>query len=397
MLLETRTILAGLMVSALLVGATTIMTGCQEDRSSSASEPNLCMGCAALTGEEVPVEESTPCGECSESFVCHAGMDTPLCVPIADCEADDTCQPNCGDGVVNEFEQCDDGGNEDGDGCDSVCYCEGNLVPDADGNCVEEPEPVCNNDGVCGEGETCGNCEADCDECPVCEPSCADALACGDDGCGGSCGDCADGFSCSGNVNGVCEEDLCVPSCADALACGDNGCGESCGTCADGFSCSGDVNGVCEENPPVVAEVCDNNADDDGDGDVDANDSDCDNAVVANLNLWCHDGCSVKARSDNPLAVPLEMDWNLNPGFVLPVTVDGDDGCVRVWVNTQGHIKLQTGQAWNRFLYCIGPNVGYPNVADPVGCVEQVVSESTFLPGTTVQVHICGAPNGYMP
>jgi hypothetical protein len=58
--------------------------------------------------------------------------------------------------------------------------------------------------------------------------------ACGDDGCGGSCG------TCSGKTPyctlGQCVA-ACTPSC-DGLACGDNGCGGSCGKCKDGTTCS---------------------------------------------------------------------------------------------------------------------------------------------------------------
>ncbi|MBW2703458.1 MAG: hypothetical protein JRF33_21785 [Deltaproteobacteria bacterium] len=71
----------------------------------------------------------------------------------------------------------------------------------------------------------------------VCEANC-EGLACGDDGCGGSCGDCQTGYSCQ---EGICIEDSCTPDC-DGKDCGDDGCGGSCGDCQTGFSCQ---NGVC--------------------------------------------------------------------------------------------------------------------------------------------------------
>jgi cysteine-rich repeat protein len=52
--------------------------------------------------------------------------------------------PYCGDGNVDEGEQCDDGNTYDGDGCSSTC-------------CVEEtppPPPVC-GDGNLDDGEAC--------------------------------------------------------------------------------------------------------------------------------------------------------------------------------------------------------------------------------------------------
>ena len=62
-----------------------------------------------------------------------------------------------------------------------------------------------------------------------CVPSC-ETLACGDDGCGGTCGECDDGFHCE---DGACVEgELCAPDCRDR-ACGDDGCGGTCGDCPD--------------------------------------------------------------------------------------------------------------------------------------------------------------------
>ena len=61
---------------------------------------------------------------------------------------------------------------------------------------------------------------------------------CGDDGCGGSCGDCTNGDVCSDA--GQCE--ACTPAC-DGKVCGDDACGGSCGDCGDGMAC--DPAGQC--------------------------------------------------------------------------------------------------------------------------------------------------------
>jgi cysteine-rich repeat protein len=63
------------------------------------------------------------------------------------------CEPVCGDGILDEGEECDDGNNDNGDGCSADCTL----------------EPVC-GDGVLDPGEQCddGNnddgdgCSADC-------------------------------------------------------------------------------------------------------------------------------------------------------------------------------------------------------------------------------------------
>ena len=67
---------------------------------------------------------------------------------------------------------------------------------------------------------------------PTCTPNCT-GKTCGDDGCGGTCGNCP-------GAQDVCQNGhcICVPQCAPANACGANGCNGSCGTCA-GPTCQG--------------------------------------------------------------------------------------------------------------------------------------------------------------
>ena len=75
-----------------------------------------------------------------------------------------------------------------------------------------------------------------------CAPICGDAK-CGDDGCGGVCGECDESFEC---MQGECVEG-CATDC-DGKQCGDDGCGGQCGTCPQGEYCAVDVcapEGVC--------------------------------------------------------------------------------------------------------------------------------------------------------
>ena len=77
-------------------------------------------------------------------------------------------------------------------------------------------------------------CKSEWDACQEgCQPDCA-GKACGDNGCGGSCGECTPPDEC---VAGQC---LCQPDCA-GKACGDDGCGGSCGECPGGTFCTGDT------------------------------------------------------------------------------------------------------------------------------------------------------------
>lgn len=72
---------------------------------------------------------------------------------------------------------------------------------------------------------------------PSCVPNCL-GRACGDDGCGGQCGQCdVPGLGHCNLITGKCEA-ACVPSC-QGRSCGDDGCGGACGECTGGASCSG--------------------------------------------------------------------------------------------------------------------------------------------------------------
>ncbi len=72
-----------------------------------------------------------------------------------------------------------------------------------------------------------GNDPMECDF--SCTPKC-DGMECGDDRCGGSCGECAEGQVC---FLGSC----CTRDC-EGKDCGHDGCGGECGDCGEGFWCA---------------------------------------------------------------------------------------------------------------------------------------------------------------
>jgi hypothetical protein len=160
-----------------------------------------------------------------------------------------TCSPNlqqecpCGGGVTG-VQAC----AEDGMGW-TACNCGSDPAPEPDGQgfgpgdaedeteagpaepavgspCDDNGDEQCAGEGAavlicsggewresfaCSEGEICE--DADCVADPnVCAPSCS-GMACGDDGCGGSCGSCPPGEACN-NMSGVCEggNGGCVPN-----------------------------------------------------------------------------------------------------------------------------------------------------------------------------------------
>ena len=117
----------------------------------------------------------------------------------------------------------------------------------------------CGDDGC---GGSCGQCAGGtvCNGGTCCEQQC-EGVECGSDGCGGDCGTCAAGFQCN---QGVCEDSGCVPQC-DGKECGDNGCEGTCGECQADEAC---VQGKCEGRGPCQTECDGLQCGDDGCGGV---------------------------------------------------------------------------------------------------------------------------------
>ncbi len=160
------------------------------------------------------------------------GTDAPMSgSPDAFVPAGSVCENTC---EYADDGECDDGGP---DSITSICTfgsdC-GDCGPRDPSSCVPDCEGATCGDNGCGG--TCGECTAPATcmggTCGVCEPDC-EGLACGDDGCGGSCGECGSGASCD---RGACR----TPSCAGRV-CGSDGAGGDCGpmdgACPDGQGC----------------------------------------------------------------------------------------------------------------------------------------------------------------
>jgi hypothetical protein len=154
---------------------------------------------------------------CSDGSKCSEP--TPYCNIEGGCTSE-PCVPECG-GM-----ECGD------DGCGGSC-----------GDCDELLGSgfECGPDGMCVIGSCLpGQCYSSC------VPECG-GMECGDDGCGGSCGDCSDygsGFECG--PDDMCITGSCIPNC-DGKTCGDNGCGGSCGECGEYSICNEQGNCECED------------------------------------------------------------------------------------------------------------------------------------------------------
>ena len=183
------------------------------------------------------------------SPTCNDGLDND-CDGSADVSDSDCDAPPvvCGDGIVGAGEQCDDGNDVNGDGCENDCT----LTP--------PPAPFC-GDGNVDAGEQCddGNnvdgdgCENDCTLTPPPAPFCGD----GNVDAGEQCDD-------GNNVDGDgCEAD-CTLTPPPAPFCGDGNvdAGEQCddGNDVNGDGCENDctlsVTGECNDgNLPVITEM----------------------------------------------------------------------------------------------------------------------------------------------
>ena len=150
---------------------------------------------------------------------------------------------------------CDAGCFERGDCCVEVCdqcgdqHVEACCEPQCDGPPAKEcGDNACG--GVCGECGIGSECKPD-QTCTTCFPDCA-GKSCGPDGCGGTCGEeCVPGKMCEA---GACV--VCPPQCdgPPAKECGPDGCGLTCGTCPDDETCHEGACLACV--PDCVGKIC---------------------------------------------------------------------------------------------------------------------------------------------
>lgn len=166
-------------------------------------------------------------------------------------ETPENCSQDCGcgDGIVQAGEECDDGNAIEDDGCTTQCRACGNDICDPGENANSCPEdgcvPECGN-GVVEEGEQCddGNTQ-DGDSCPA---DCGVASVCGDGKVTGNevCddGNTMDGDSCPADCglcgNGICDPGETPEMCADCAMCM-NGVVEAGEACDDGNAIDDDA------------------------------------------------------------------------------------------------------------------------------------------------------------
>jgi cysteine-rich repeat protein len=255
----------------------------------------LAVGCAMLA--------AIGCASQPASRVCANGIVCPDGTTCAAVQA--VCiVGNCGNGLVDPGEQCDDGNITEGDGCSANCRIE------VCGNGIVDPGEVC-DDGNTVDGDGCAH---DCKSTEVCgngikdiHEACDDGNTKDGDGCSANCKSteiCGNGIVDTA-VGEVCDDGgthsgHCSPDCRSGLGCG-NGIVDPGEECDDGNNVNTDD---CRND--CVVNRC-------GDGFVDtvaAHPQACDGAPQAGVGVktvtptetaTCNVDCSPAACGDGKL------------------------------------------------------------------------------------------------
>ena len=107
------------------------------------------VGPYSLQITEIPVIlDGAPCDPADPGQQCEVGS---ICEGPAGAE---TCEPLCGDGVVENAEQCDDGNINNGDGCSSACLFEVTLETEPNDTFMTASGPFTPDTGLIGGAVT---------------------------------------------------------------------------------------------------------------------------------------------------------------------------------------------------------------------------------------------------
>ena len=252
----------------------------------------------------------------------------------------------CGDGYVQSGEQCDDGNQNQNDACKNNCtnnVCGDQIVnPDTeecdDGNTVNNDgctnlckSPLC-GDGIKQTGEQCddGN-QVNND---ACTNACENAR-CGD-GITGPGEQCDDGNQADG--------DGCSATC-QLPYCGDGAVNQPSEQCDDGNNLSGDgCSPTCQ-----LSEICTDQTDNDGDGRVDCDDTDCGCLVTVKA---CGHPCPARISFKPTAPDRLQFQVNVTPTQMIDpaninvgIALTNANGIVYAAQLFPGDLKRQ-GKLW---------------------------------------------------
>lgn len=239
-------------------------TSCADGDACNGSETcqrGTCAAAAPVTCDDDNRCTIDTCNSVEGDVSCSNVPNTELC-PIIEVA--------CGNGILEEAEQCDDGNTNDGDGCSEICT-------------TEEVQPVCGN-AIQESGEECD--DGNLDNLDSCLSDCTFAR-CGDGIVQQSAGEECDPLDdTESSASGLCTEGCRLnndPVCGNATLEGDE-------TCDDGNLVNGDgCDTSCAIEPPATP-VCGNEILESGEA--------CDDA-----NLVDGDGCSSTCTTEQTPSV----------------------------------------------------------------------------------------------
>lgn len=349
--------------------------------------------------------------ECGSSAHCPAGQVCDLSESPNTCEANN----NCGNGVLENGEGCDDGNEVAEDGCNDACFKELGIdcatafeceSVSCDGVCQCAIAQHCGPGFVCDTSESPNGCEAehtcgnnvrelaeDCDQGAGnlgayngCNSNCTLAAYCGDGQRNAGFEVCDDGNIIAGDgCDSVCRQELgynCpIP-------------GSPCEECGDGIK---DPNEVCDDDNRISGDGCAGDCRsvdigwDCGDTGTYCDAAECGDGIVAGSescddgNRQSGDGCNFLCRVETGSVCPI-------PGQPCVATVCGDQA-------VEGSEQCDDGLACQDATLCttsaectgVGDGLCTPRSGD--GCDDVCALEEGFFcptPGAPCQNATCG-------
>jgi fibro-slime domain-containing protein len=199
------------------------------------STPGILSGAPDANGPVVSKDAATAAAEGGGGVVVQldarpTGTDVPIAGPDDGAVAVDVAISVCGNGLLDDGEDCDDGNARSGDGCDGTCKVETGYV------CLTPGQP-CKSILFCGDGL------------PGPDESCDDGNTISGDGCSSTCA-VENGYVCP-TFGLPCKTTTIPPacgnkivefgeSCDDGNTVGGDGCSSTCQT-ESGYTCIGSV------------------------------------------------------------------------------------------------------------------------------------------------------------
>ena len=164
----------------------------------------------------------------------------------------------CGNGILEEGEECDDGNDDPTDECSSTCRVQATLG-DACTTGIECGSGYC-VDGVCCDSQ----CDSQCEACDVISGTCTAVIGAPHGSRPACAGDVQCGGACDGSSRESCAYDDSSVACEDGLTCTTDD------RCDGAGACVGGARNPCDDGDPCTSDSCDDLADacdhDDGGG-----------------------------------------------------------------------------------------------------------------------------------